>query len=168
MPIYGYYLKNILEIVHNYYEKFQSALNNNYFYFDYAYGTDLYSNAIPDYIDKEEYNNLNPFYIFNDKDFRDLNIIVINVLIPYYQILTKMLFDSYETFYKQCHDWTLYICIFFIVFVIIIYSTEILPMIIRENKDINKTRTILSVIPKNVIFEIIKSESLKESESGNN
>ena len=41
-------------------------------------------------------------------------------------------------------------------------------MIIRENKDINKTRTILSVIPKNVIFEIIKSESLKESESGNN
>ena len=79
-----------------------------------------------------------------------------------------MLFDSYETFYKQCHDWTLYICIFFIFFVIIIYSTEILPMIIRENKDINKTRTILSVIPKNVIFEIIKSESLKESESGNN
>ena len=168
MPIYGYYLKNILEIVHNYYEKFQSALKNNYIYFDYAYGSDLYSTIIPDYIDKEEYNSLNPFYIFNDKDFRDLNIIVINVLIPYYQILTNMLFDSYETFYKQCHDWTLYICIFFIVFVIIIYSTEILPMIIRENKDINKTRTILSVIPKNVIFEIIKSESLKESESGNN
>ena len=168
MPIYGYYLKNILESVYNYYEKFQKALKKNYFYFDYAYGTDLYSDIIPEGIDQEEYLNLNPFYIFNDKDFRDLNFIVIDVLIPYYQILTKMLFESYEIYYKQCHDYSLYSCICFIFFVIIVYLVEIFPMIIRENKDINKTRTLLSVIPKNVFFEIIKNESLKENDSGSN
>lgn len=36
-------------------------------------------------------------------------------------------------------------------------------MIIRENKDINKTRIILSVIPQNVIYEIIKNQNLKEN-----
>ena len=169
MPIYGYYLKNILEIVYNYYEIFQNALKNNFIYYDYAYGTDLYIDNITEGIDEDEYNKLNPFNIFNNFDFRDINIIVIDVLIPYYQILTKMLFDSYEDYYKQCHDISFYTSIIFISFVVSIYIFEIFPMIIRENKDINKTRTILSVIPKNVIFEIIKNESLKEeNESGNN
>ena len=50
-----------------------------------------------------------------------------------------------------------------ILFVILSYIFEILPMIIRENKDINKTRIILSVIPQNVIYEIIKNQNLKEN-----
>ena len=36
-------------------------------------------------------------------------------------------------------------------------------MIINENKDINKTRTILSVIPPNVIYEIIRNQNSKEN-----
>jgi hypothetical protein len=41
-------------------------------------------------------------------------------------------------------------------------------LIYSENKDINKTRTILSVIPKNVIYEIIKNENIKEEKENEN
>lgn len=35
-------------------------------------------------------------------------------------------------------------------------------MIFHENRDINKTRTILSVIPKTILYEIIKNDNLEE------
>jgi hypothetical protein len=58
--------------------------------------------------------------------------------------------------------------ILFICFVLVYYIFKIFPMIYKENKDINKTRTILSVIPKNVIYEIIKNENIKEEKENEN
>ena len=40
----------------------------------------------------------------------------------------------------------------------LVYIFHTFPMIYNENKDINKTRAILGIIPKIVLFEIIKSE----------
>ena len=40
----------------------------------------------------------------------------------------------------------------------LVYVFHTFPMIYNENKDINKTRAILGIIPKIVLFEIIKSE----------
>ena len=52
--------------------------------------------------------------------------------------------------------------IVFYLIIIFIYIFHIFPMIFHENRDINKTRTILSVIPKTVLYEIIKNDNLEE------
>ena len=163
MPIYAYYLKGILEITYDYYDLFVFALNNNFIYYDYSYGTSYYNDSIPNDTDEVLYKKLNPFYLFNDIRFRDLNIIVVNVLIPFYQTQIDILFKNFDKYYKTTDNITTFTSIGIIGIVVLSYIFEVFPMIINENKDINKTRTILSVIPPNVIYEIIRNQNSKEN-----
>ena len=168
MPIYGYYIKIIIEIAFEFYEKISIALNKGYAYFDFAYGTPFYHELYPTNANIIEYNELNFFYLFNDFRFRNLNLLVVNILIPFYQSLMGILFKTFENHYQQMYDINSIGNILFICFVLVYYIFKIFPMIYKENKDINKTRTILSVIPKNVIYEIIKNENMKEEKENEN
>ena len=76
--------------------------------------------------------------------------------------------ENFEKYYQDMYDInsignTIFICL-----VLLYYLFKIFPLIYSENKDINKTRTILSVIPKNVIYEIIKNENIKEEKENEN
>ncbi len=162
MPIYGYYIKIIIEIAFEYYKKILTAFNKGYIYFDFAYGTTFYHELYPPNVDLVEYNELNCFLLFNDFRYGNINLLIINILIPFYQSLMGTLFKNFEDYFQYMYDInsignTLFIC-----FVLVYYFLKIFPIIYRENKDINKTRTILSVIPKNVIYEIIKNENIKK------
>ena len=163
MNFYAYYLKEILAIAFDYYDILNTAIQNNFIYYDFGFGTAFYYDSIPENINKELYLKLNPFDLFNDIRFRDLNLIVVDVLIPFYQTQINILFKNFQNFYNNTYNITTIVCFGMILFVILSYIFEILPMIIRENKDINKTRIILSVIPQNVIYEIIKNQNLKEN-----
>ena len=168
MPIYGYYIKVIVEIAFEYYEKITTALNKSYIYFDFAYGTSFYKELYPSNVDLIEYNELNCFLIYDDFRYRNINLLVVNILIPFYQSLMKILFNNFEKYYQDMYDInsignTIFICL-----VLLYYLFKIFPLIYSENKDINKTRTILSVIPKNVIYEIIKNENIKEEKENEN
>ena len=57
--------------------------------------------------------------------------------------------------------------IFFYLIVVFVHVFKIFPMIFQENRDINKTRTILGVIPKAVLYELIKNDGLDERNEKN-
>ena len=161
MPIYAYCLKIIIEITFDYYHKVNTSLNKGFFYLDFAYGTTLFKGINFDYLG-EEYTSLNPFNIFNDKEYNNINLIVLNVLIPFYKSLMDILFVSFEKFFHDCYNLSKIFDYIFLGIVAVYFIFINFPIVYKENQDINKTRTILSVIPKNVIYEIIKTENIKE------
>ena len=159
IPIYTYYIKVIFQLLYDYNDIFNYILQKGYIYMDFAYGTDLYNESIPkDLEDEEDYLNSNPFLIVNTKGFRDITLIIVNVLVPMYQSIINILFQSFENFYQNNHDFIFIMMVIFYGIIILVYFFHTFPMIYNENKDINKTRAILGVIPKNVLYEIIKSE----------
>ena len=61
-----------------------------------------------------------------------------------------------------------FIIIFIVIFsckIIFSYVIFIFPNIIKENEDLNKTKTVLKVIPRIILNDIIKTEYLNDTES---
>ena len=90
------YIKIFIEIAFEYYEKITIALDKRYIYFDFAYGTSYYKELYPSNVDLIEYNELNCFLIYDDFRYRNINLLVVNILIPFYQSLMKILFNNFE------------------------------------------------------------------------
>ena len=86
-----------------------------------------------------------------------------NIILQLHKILYKYSSSSFGGKYKTTDNITTFTSIGIIGIVVLSYIFEVFPMIINENKDINKTRTILSVIPPNVIYEIIRNQNSKEN-----
>ena len=159
IPIYTYYIKIIFQLLYDYNDVFNYIVKKGYIYMDFAYGTDLYNESIPkDLEDEEDYLNSNPFLIVNTKGFRDITLIIVNVLVPMYQSIINILFQSFDNFYQDNHNFIFIMMVIFYGIITFVYVFHTFPMIYNENKDINKTRAILGVIPKTVLYEIIKSE----------
>ena len=86
-----------------------------------------------------------------------------NVWVGSIDIFESMMKYISDNNYKTTDNITTFTSIGIIGIVVLSYIFEVFPMIINENKDINKTRTILSVIPPNVIYEIIRNQNSKEN-----
>ena len=167
IPIHSFYVKVFFELLYNYYDVFNYSRKKGYIYTDFAYGSALHNESIPDNVEKEDYLKSNPFLLINTKGFRDITLIVVDVLVPMYQNIIGILFDSFEDFYKKNHDFIYIMMIFFYLIVVFVHVFKIFPMIFQENRDINKTRTILGVIPKAVLYELIKNDGLDERNEKN-
>jgi hypothetical protein len=159
IPIYTYYIKIIFQLLYDFNDIINYIIAKGYIYSDFAYGTELYNDKIPDNVENEEdYLNSNPFLIVNSKGFRDITLIIVNILVPMYQSIIKILFESFDNYYQDNHNFIFIMMVIFYSIIILVYVFHTCPMIYNENKDINKTRSILGVIPKNVLYEIIKNE----------
>ena len=159
IPIYTYYIKIIFQLLYDFNDIINYIIAKGYNYSDFAYGTELYNDKIPDNVENEEdYLNSNPFLIVNSKGFRDITLIIVNILVPMYQSIIKILFESFDNYYQDNHNFIFIMMVIFYSIIILVYVFHTCPMIYNENKDINKTRSILGVIPKNVLYEIIKNE----------
>ena len=162
IPIHSFYIKVFFELLNDFEDVLNYAFKKGYIYTDFAYGSELYNLSIPDGVEEEDYLKSNPFLFVNYKGFRDITLIIVDILVPMYRNIIGLLFDSFEEFYINNHDFIYILMIVFYLIIIFIYIFHIFPMIFHENRDINKTRTILSVIPKTVLYEIIKNDNLEE------
>jgi len=156
-----YYFNNLIQLGYLILKYIQENDNKGYVYYDQYYDTPLYVDIYND----EEYANLNPFKILNINSMRDTNIILTVIFYPMGNNLIKTIYNNIAKYNKDLRETVTLFIAFFTCFILLIYSFIIFPKIFNENKDINKTKIILGVIPKIVLYEIIKTEYLKEPES---
>ena len=159
--IQTYYFNNLIQsgyLLLNYIEE-----NNNkgYKFYEQYFDTPLYVDIYND----EEYSSKNPFNILNNNSIRDTSVILTVIFYPIANFLIKGIYDNIYKFNKDLRESVTLFIAFFICFIVLIYMFIIFPRILKENKDINKTKIILGVIPKIVLYEIIKTEYLNDSES---
>jgi hypothetical protein len=75
-----------------------------------------------------------------------------------------MIYSNLTDYNKSLNNLVLIFGIVYFGFIMFIYSIYIFPFIFKENDDLNKTKMILGVIPKIILYDIIKSEYLNEAE----
>ena len=159
--IQTYYFNSLIQSGYLLLSYIQENNIKGYKFYDQYYDTSLYV----DIYDDEEYANHNPFKILNNNLMRDTNVIFTIIFYPMANYLIAVIYDNLNKYNKDLRESVTLFIAFFICFIILIYLFFIFPRILRENKDINKTKIILGVIPKIVLYEIIKTEYLNDSET---
>ena len=133
------------------------SLNSDYTFNELLYGTEKYEELIPsNEEEKEIYNNLNPFYLFNKNELKDLSVII-------FHVLGNLFIDFNDSYSNSLNDCFLNIkkmiklmnYLFFIILAIA-YIIYMIPYGFIKNIDINNSRIILNIIPKDILFEITK------------
>ena len=137
----------------------ESIINENYYYEPF-YSTPIYI----DNNDNENYIKGNPFLVINEEGMKNSNIIFTELIYPKFQYLIYMIYSNLTDYNKSLNNLVLIFGIVYFGFIMFIYSIYIFPFIFKENDDLNKTKMILGVIPKIILYDIIKSEYLNEAE----
>jgi hypothetical protein len=155
--ITSYYIDTAYYLLVLFEKKVLLSLNSDYTFNELLYGTEKYKELIPsNEEEKEIYNNLNPFYLFNKNELKDLSVII-------FHVLGNLFIDFNDSYSNSLNDCFLNIkkmiklmnYLFFIILAIA-YIIYMIPYGFIKNIDINNSRKILNIIPKDILFEITK------------
>ena len=130
----------------------QSRFNYNEMY----YGTEKYDALLP--TDPDEliaYNDKNPFNIFNNKIIREVSIEIFFILRNLFQNITDSFSDSINDNLSDIKKRVKFINLLYYVILALSYVFYILPYAFNKNVDINKARKMLSIIPKNLLYNLL-------------
>ena len=130
----------------------QSRFNYNEMY----YGTEKYDALLP--TDPDEliaYNEKNPFNIFNNKIIREVSIEIFFILRNLFQNITDSFSDSINDNLSDIKKRVKFINLLYYVILALSYVFYILPYAFNKNVDINKARKMLSIIPKNLLYNLL-------------
>ena len=140
--------------------KIEYANNNSLYYLNIYYGNNLYYAYFPDDSEElEEYINSNPFNIINDEYFYNINILTENVIKPAYLQMFSKIYDDIKDLFDNLDDYILYLLYFYYIVLLIYFIIYIPSDIYKKNNDINKTKKMLNIIPKNNLYDIFKNDS---------
>ncbi len=145
-----YYLFNAIE------EKISYTIRNNLSYNELYYGTSNYSivGNIED----------NPFLLFNDEIFKNLTISIIYIINPVISDLIQTVSEECETLFSKIKKNIIIVNVLFFIVLFFYYLCYILPFIIKKNMDLNKTRKMLGIIPKDIFVDILNNEKKIEKD----
>ena len=148
-----YYLFNAIEI------KIYDVIDKNYTYNELYYGTEKYNNTGPE----EE----NPFYLFNNVIFKNFTVTIIYLIRPIITDLRDSVDNGIKKLFTNLKNNIVIINIIAFVFVTLFYICYITPFAIKKNLELNKTRKMLGIIPKDIFFNILNNEKMGEKEKPN-
>ena len=103
---------------------------------------------------RDLYNRYNPVLILNETTHKTANIIYRFVIMKVVQSALDNLFDAIHVAFDDTIKIGLIINIIFIVVVFVGFTTLWLPFVLGENETIFKTKNMLSIIPREVLFTL--------------
>ena len=133
-------------------------LINNLFNFEYNeifYGTEEYNNLKNN---NSLYENFNPFNLLNGETMKTLTIINNDILKNAYNDLSTYIINDILNIFDNIEKMILYLQVIFIIFICLIIFSYFFYDIFSKNNEINLSRKMLQIIPKNIFFEIINEE----------
>ena len=141
----------------NFVENFNFTFNEIVYNID---NNDYYLNNVqPQNSDEIEfYQNLNPFQIYNDHHLKDLTIVIVYIYKPSFESLISSIKNVIENIYVKIYDYILISNIGYYIVLVWFYFIYLLPYLIKKNIELNKNRKMLTIIPKEILFEIINKE----------
>ncbi len=161
--VYIYYVHSISNLVIKFDQLNNYALSKGYIYNEMFYGTEKYNEFLPKEENEiQEYQKINPFLIFNDETMKNLNILNEQVVIPSYEYLINRLnYDIFKLFNKN-RDITIVICVICVLIVFILYCCYIYPILLYIQKDLQKIKKMVLIIPREILYQIINQERKKD------
>ncbi len=158
--IQAYYFNSIIQSSFLIINLTKECINNGYAFYDQFYGTPLYVDSTND----EKISSKNPYFLLNNDGIKNSNIILTTLFYPMFEYIIITLRENITKYDKSLKDLIIIFTILLNAIVFLTYIIFIFPIILSENKDLNKTKIVLRVIPKIVLFEIIKNEYLNEAD----
>jgi hypothetical protein len=154
----SYYLEE-LRTQKNYFDKMLYTVNETkYKYNNTLYGTynyeDLKENSKSVNYNETEYNDLDPFNIFNQEHVFQLSIIRRYFLLPIYNDTLNEFYICIKNFWSTSYDIFLAVMIILLLLMTTFYLAYWIPTIFTIDEDIYKTKNMLSIIPKDVLATI--------------
>jgi hypothetical protein len=143
--------------------KIEYANNNSFYYLNIYYGTNLYYAYYPtDSQQIENYVNNNPFNMVNDNYFYDLNILTEQIIKPAFSLIFQKIKDDIKNLFDKLNHYLKYLLNFYYILISIYFIFYIPSFIYDLNNDINKTKKLLNIIPKEILCDLIKNEINKD------
>ena len=125
-------------------------------YNEMYYGTDKYDALLPTNPQELElYNSLNPFNIFNHKILKEISVEIFIILRNLFQHITYKFSNSINDNLNYIKTKIKYINYSYFIILGLSYIFYILPYALSKNVDINRTRKMLCIIPKNLLYNIL-------------
>ena len=155
--ITSYYIDTAYYLIILFEKKVSISYYSNYTFNELLYGTEIYEQLIPtNEADKEIYNSLNPFFLFNLNELKDLSVIIFHVLGNLFIDFNELYSDALNNCFINIKKNIKLMNYLFFIILAIAYIIYIIPYGIIKNIDINNSRKILNIIPKDILFEITK------------
>ena len=154
----NYFLQNIVILA--------SKMNillivNNMFNFEYNeiyYGTEKYNAKLLLQSNNADYEIFNPFYLLNDEIMKTLTILNDDIINnAFNEISNEIINDIFEIF-KFIDKIILYFTYVYIIYICLLVIFYFFYDIISKNKEINLSRKMLDIIPKQIFFDILNCE----------
>ena len=164
-PLTIYLVETFIYYIRDINQSYEKAKIKNYTYNEYLYGSYKYNLILPN--DEEtlkDYQDNNPFNIFNDVRMINLILIINAVYIP---LMKDIYFSLSEDILKSFDFLRILIIVLSIGLFIItlaLFFIFILPHLITKNIEINKIRKMLEIIPKDIIYEFFVNENKKKND----
>ena len=154
--VYSYLMNNVYYLFKALEYKIYNSISKGYVYNELYYGTDEYNNSGPE----EE----NPFLLFNDNIFKNFTVVVIYLIRPVITDLTHSITTGVNKLFSDLRKIIVIINIIAFGFLILFYIFYITPFVIQKNLELNKTRKMLGIIPKDIFFGILSNEKMGEKD----
>ena len=156
----SYYLVE-LRTQKNYFDRLIDAANEkNYTYNNTIVGTEFTNIDNEDNstsngsFNKTEYEEYDPFKIFNDEHVFQLSMIRRYFLLPIYNDTLNEFYKSINNFWGTSYDIFLALMVVLLLLITGFYLAYWIPSIYSIDEDIYKTKNMLSIIPKDVLSTI--------------
>ena len=134
----------------------QEANKYNYTYNESLIGTEGEDKHYKQYTEEEKkvYDRYRPVLILNEETHKTANIIYRFVVMKVVQSALDNLFDAIHVAFDKTTEISYVINIVFTVLVFIGFFAMWLPFVLGENETIYKTKNMLSIIPREVLFTL--------------
>ena len=158
-----YYIDSLLNIKKNFEINLTIALESGFTYNELFYGTEKYNDYLPKEPEKLElYNQLNPFNTINSNIMKDLSIINDHIFKPAFKYFLDSLSLDIENILEKIQSVETVLLIIFFLIIVIFNFIYYFPFLLKKNKEIKQIRSMLLIIPKNILYKLLIDEDDNE------
>ena len=162
-----YFIGTLLELYKKLEVFIEHSKSTGFLYNDISYGSDFYTGEfISDNQNEIDiYNQNDPFQLFNDIQLVELNVLNEEIYRPAIESFIEALSLDIDKYGENIKVHIERICVLFFIVVIGFNFFFYIPFFSHKNKDINRVRQMLMIIPKDILFKIIEQfNGKKEAE----
>ena len=162
-PLMIYYIGTLFDLCQKIEIFIQRSKTTGFVYNDLSYGSSYYTNDFNSRNESEieNYNKNNPFQLFNDYQLVELNVLNEEIYRPAIETFIEALSKDIDHYGNLIHNYIQQFTILFFVIIISFNCFFYIPYILHKNKNINKVRQMLMIIPKDILLKIIEKTNGK-------